>query len=112
MQSSPGQTKSQAQGSYGPKRSAKLGANFFQCCFVKIITAANKRESKKKEKCYIWGGAILILGPYGRVHIRNSSCGRVHIASNQNGGCILNGLTIRRVQFVLEINIEGCQSGV
>jgi len=49
---------------------------------------------------------------YGRVHIRNSSCGRVHIASNQNGGCILNGLTIRRVQFVLEINIEGCQSGV
>ena len=36
----------------------------------------------------------------------------LHIASNQNGGCILNGLTIRRVQFVLKINIEGCQSGV
>jgi len=38
--------------------------------------------------------------------------GAYNIASNQNGGCILNGLTIRRVQFVLEINIEGCQSGV
>ena len=87
----------------------KLLANFR---FQIGIGAFSSLDEKKKGAFRIRGGAILILGPYGRVHIQNSSCGGVHIASNQNGVCILNGLTIRRVEFVLKINIEGCQSGV
>jgi len=33
-----------------PKRSAKLGANFFQLCFLKKINWANQQELEKKKK--------------------------------------------------------------
>jgi len=35
-----------------PKRSAKLGANFFQLCFVKKKNWANQQELEKKKKNY------------------------------------------------------------
>ena len=33
-----------------PKRSAKLGANFFQLCFVEKTNRAKQQESKKNNK--------------------------------------------------------------
>ena len=61
----------------------KLLANFR---FQIGIGAFSSLDEKKKGAFRIRGGAILILGPYGRGHIRNSSFGGVHIQNSSYGG--------------------------